>query len=722
MGNSGSVSLPATADRRKDILVGWFQIGDSEDCNVEEWTVEFQMASKMFLTAGKEVSYAIFNVPLLSASDERAFTVALKANGPLGNAAIKPRTRGTIYWYNADRLGTPILCGTAMNIGHALKNDVGTITLLDDKAVLETITCFGRIVYDPRDLEPAPKFIADDPFILNRFGLQDCMDVFVNGLYVPCFAPEPRFGWTISDTTEPAPGDATARARSWRIPDLLNYIYQFYHSDNEDSRPAAIADYGHNNIIPSFIYWPAGLEQQLSLLPNSGFGDRLNRPLLDFDCENKDMATVLQSAADAAGPFGLYTKPRGSSSMGGYMQDQCSTDSELSFVNFSIRQGGTQIYVPNMSGTGLDAGINVIDGHIQESVRNYRDEAILVGNAPRFEKTLVTGMPENNGNLEGITTHDAGWLQFIYENYNRPILGKLIELANSFYPLAWIAFRIAYLYDYTIGTKWESYTPSRHHAKILPHLLSSDVSDDSNPQNWSPRPIIVEYNDGDWKPLPAQNGLELSLDGSYFTLPILRLGTESDGFYGFSKNPYQASAEEFNPSNPDCLKRKDIRVCLAIQADWRITGWANGDPNSAEARVNSNKFRSSYTHVTKDGDYSEWLRGPGAKPFGGDPLLATANSTNFPDKCTENNELFSDAPGPVNQPTSGARLPTHAEHRLRDVKRIEYTGQLMFDAFDPGLLPGTIIDGVKNGEIDVRGAIKSVALDEKQTGPLVEMG
>lgn len=753
MGNSGSVKMIVPEfDIGVEFLFGHFFIGDRNDVlsSYEEFSLDIQLADKMVLQAGADMSFANCVVPLANDIDENAFSVALKRNGPLDK--IKPRCRAVIYYVNQSTgLPAPVLIGSVIDETHNLGDDTGILTVVDDKYVLEKVKCYGRVAARASSINIDSSilvFLADEPLIFNKDGLQDCIDDVTTGL--PVFAPSPRYGWKYTDHSEPAPGEAFYQARSWRAPDILKYLKAFYHEDTLANRPVEMA-LGYNqisftdNFVPLFIYWPDNLANKLSVADDPETIARYNRAVNHFDCEGKNMAEILNDLGEACGPFGLYMIPRSSgSSAGGDLDIEFgkNSDSEISFVNFSRKKGGNCMTIPGFFNSGIyDSlhGLSVLGGYVKENVRNYYDNSIIIGDAPIFEKTIETNItyvgspPElstNSGNLEAYTIQDAAWIKYVNTYYTPGTnIQAIINEANNKFPLAFIAFRIRAGYDYTEGTKWEGIiSPRRTYAKILPHLITPEVLIDEinesepNPANFKFKDIPVEVKNagGTYVLLQQNNGFEISLDGTYFIIPALR--DKSTGFAGLSGGA-QWDRMPIGQVEVNC-KRMDVRVCVAIQADTRMMASANrnDDPNEVGGRVDTDKYSCTELIIAKKGDYVDYLRGPNAKPEGSNTNLNASNLNRYPDKCTANDELFSDNNGDPLDPNPTSRLSSHVVHRHSDNKRITYSGQIEFNQFDPALVPGEIIAGFCNAGIDVRGPIKSTTIDVLRQKVLVELG
>jgi hypothetical protein len=111
-------------------------------------------------------------------------------------------------------------------------------------------------------------------------------------------------------------------------------------------------------------------------------------------------------------------------------------------------------------------------------------------------------------------------------------------------------------------------------------------------------------------------------------------------------------------------------------------------------------------------DYVDWERFhsyPNGTLSGDDPV------TKYPDAAGVGRELFTDR----TNPTTG-RLPNHARARLKDVRRIEFTGQLTISRWNPSIEPGQQVY-VEGGGITPVGVVRSITFDSNQQTQTLEL-
>lgn len=303
MPNAGVVDFSTSVDIGADIYVATFMQsnGDGSDMGSESFSVVVRIADKIQLQGGEEPSYGIVNVAMVDfPNDENAFTVALKKAGPLDK--IKLGMRANISYVSPDGKALPILTGTIIDINHDVGVDGGAIVIMDDRWYMAKFTCFGQLQYDPST--KIISFNASEPCTFNQFGWPDCIDhPKLGAMWAPC----PRYGWGPNDVTEPAPGQAKTRARSWRVSDAIEALRLMHYSAR--SWPGTgIQEYGQRFMDTTSVHWPAGIG---SALVNVRGQDRSQRPLHDFSVENLNLVQALQKLAAHAGPFDLFLVPGG---------------------------------------------------------------------------------------------------------------------------------------------------------------------------------------------------------------------------------------------------------------------------------------------------------------------------------------------------------------------------------------------------------------------------
>lgn len=386
--------------------------------------------------------------------------------------------------------------------------------------------------------------------------------------------------------------------------------------------------------------------------------------------------------------------------------------SQLTFVNYCQGKKGQSVVLPGGYGLSAEEAMTAngpIGGQVRESIVNYFDEAIIAGDPVRVERLFST----YSGGLEKVWTdaEQAAFLQWVKNNGSDETAWAQ---ACVMWPTVFCAYRIEANFNFLADTKWESMGQrlARRHPRILPHLLTGYNTDAANPTNWRPLDIPIEISaDGGstWTLATYMNGLQLSPDGQYFLIPALRE-------YGSTIKTWRGTL-----ANPAAIVANDVLATLAVEADFRVTGYApkGYDPTGSAARIeNDGDNQLSYLAIGNEGDYVEWLRHDSAQPLGS--AVAATGVIPFPAKMAANDELFSDRPGNVNEPTG--RIITHAMNRQQDVKRVEAGGYLEFSRFDPGLMPGAAITEITGGGIPFYGVVKAIEADAERQTVLVHLG
>ena len=107
------------------------------------------------------------------------------------------------------------------------------------------------------------------------------------------------------------------------------------------------------------------------------------------------------------------------------------------------------------------------------------------------------------------------------------------------------------------------------------------------------------------------------------------------------------------------------------------------------------------------------MRRASSKPLGStvsQGASAYSDSINYKPRAEIGDpELFSDRPGDVAAPTG--RIMDHAENRLRELKRIESQGQVVYKTYEPSMRPGWKVNGVDGSDYKIWGACRSVIIE-----------
>lgn len=702
------------------------------------------------LNSGVSPSYAFIPMPLRGWGpgqwDEQAPTVALQRGGPAG--ALKMRTKCRIYTeYNlgSSKYKVPVMNAWVVKHSHQGGEDSVITEVWDAKWILSKYTMTGRLCWDPST--DVVYWDFDKPKVYNALGYPDCLDHPTLG---PVFAPCHRFGFrndfdtgdassssTIEDNTEPEPGKARNRARSWRCKDALQ-DNQRTHSA-EGVHPPFPVDIG-NMKLPDDIIWKPSI--------GSLIGD--DRPLKGFGVEGMSVLDGIQAILRKAGAYDLYIQPQGNNSI--------VTVVDMYPKSFSGVLLQTPEYGAAHVGVAVNSATIVKRWKVDESFINGFDNVAIKGDTPRVERMVSTysvsagsGADNPGGDsAPGCLYLEPAWsaadelaFKIYIDRYNADgnTGAQAFESACKRWPLVYCAYRIKRGADIWKNTKWAGIKQGGFSA-LEPFQCTGYQQDSANPRNWTPREIVVEYlqrfdDDYDQDNDPALNGatpnpediwheagrfdnLTLSADGTMVILSGLR------GPPAFANGSYTwVSRITHTPGDPTVghpkngkyfgqeMRKRHIRIQLAIRGQHPLVSIAGkggtkaDDPNRIYDRVASN-MEFTWLVPSEEGDYVELLRSEDSRPIG-EANISEINDgggkTAFPAKCTEGNELFTDR---INNETG--RQPNHARARLKDVKRVDISATLEIEALAACHTPGTSMTLEGADTLPVYGVIKTVIL------------
>jgi len=665
----------------------------------EQLSPAIRHVSQCVLVAGEQPSYALVALAMADPWDELAPAVALCSDGPCD--IIKPRTRARINWCRPGANATiPVMTGTLVQYRHDLTQDCAIGEVFDDKFLMSKITLLGAWTRNPEQdvtdssgvtTQGKAFFDAGRPCIFNQFGQPDCIEDAEGNVL---FAPSYRYGYTTSEGAEtfeePPPGSVLAltKARSWRCQDIMRYLWQYCSNEGVKSFPAPY-NYGKSR-LPKVIHWAKNLGSD-----RIGW-DRVPR---HFVAENK---TLLKASSDLCRKAGAYDL---------LMSPVNDWDSQLGIANMNPHGSRGDVYLYTPKALGMDVARcmatdgAVMGGQVSESIINYSDEVVILGDPPAME-TMATSA---SGDVTMQVILEPAWSTQEQDAFNAYLAAHhssfFYDRARETWPLVFAAYRIKYPIATWDGTIWEV-IPSNSHPRILETLLSSyGGTNGGNPGNWQRREIYVEYTPisagtGGWAVATKSDSLALSPDSRTLFLPGM------------------ATAAKLQTCHPaDALKPFEamlpnmIRLTLAFEGEQRNTQYGIGDPNNASERIEAYDDDYAWSHVVvaEKGDYVAYLR-KGSHPCGYAQIPEPWQSINFPDADAPGLGLFQD----------NARQYAHAMARLADVRRIEYGGQVILGRLWNGLRVGdpVIVEG--NG-ITPKGIIKSITLDGSNQQVIIEI-
>ena len=628
--------------------------------------------------AGPQPSYAYIGVPVNTWNYEQAPTVALQANGPAGK--IKLRTRARIKYVNEENNSVDLLAGFIVKYDNSLTEDSIVASVFDDRWLMGKITVAGRATYDPETKKHY--YDMSQPAIFNRDGWQDCLDT----PYGPRFAPSRRYGYgsTVDSQglrREPAPGSATASARSWRCRDIAAYLRAMHTSNGK--KPNNPQNYG-NLDLPGWLTWPASFG-------TDSFFDRTPR---NMDVQGNTLLEAMNVLCRYAGPFDIWIQPNGFYGV-------------LSLVRVDVRFSGAFLYMPQYRSLDIDGALNnssvVQGGNISESIINYFDDTCICGDPPAVERLFSTSNVDTS--LSPPRVLEPAWTDHEETAFKNLVISEgnnedaFLKACDAF-PLVYAAWRFKANPEdpvWSTNSKWAN-SANLNRPRFQSMLLSAFSGGSStNPRDWQRMPITVEYYDANiektWLAAERFDGLEIAQDGTYLWFPGIRAKHQS-----FERSLFDGST----------FVKRQMRLTAAAQAFFRITGIDKRDPNRTSHRINANGCRFTYMAPAENEDYVDWERET-SHPVGtgvGEPYF----SQNWPDAVGAGNELFTD----------DERLDRHARHRNLDVRRIEYAGTVTLQRFNPSIKPGDAIV-VEGGGIAPRGVVRAVTWDADTQIQTVEL-
>jgi len=675
-------------DRNAYKLVVDLYGGDYSGNIVDESHPGLRYATEVCRVLGPQYSYAYIGIPVNEFGAEWAPAVALQQDGPAGKVKLRSRARVNMIDFNGNSI--PLLVGSLTQYAHNLDEDSCVGMVMDDRWLLSKVTVFGAAIYDP--VEKSSWFDAARPCIFNMGGLPDCLDA-PGG---PKFAPGRMFGYKPSQAVEDSnePTQAKDRSRSWTCHDVVEYLRNMYYNAHRPSHPQ---NYGKQQ-LSLFIDWPSSFGSQY------GF----NRVVRNFSCENMDVATALGNTCRKAGPYEIQCNPVG-------------WRGQLGLVQVNTRYGGTTLTGPTYGSkdpggdiaTAIGNATTISGGTVMESIVGFFDDVCICGDPPALEHQF--SMRDETGPTVNLELW-AGWSDDEEANFKKIIddNGKneaAFLMACKAEPRVYCTYKVKPAYDSYMKTFWPGFTPPCS-PRILPFLLSGYAQNNTNPRDWNPREIILEYYDNSyggtgWKACASFDNLTIIDEGNCFMVSSLRESGTRVTFMG-------------SFSDTSSMVANKMRLTCAVEREFRITGKANADPNNTNSRVNRVGQRFTFLTVAEDGDYVHWERYQ-SRPNGNE-IAEPQLSQDFPDKNSNpgGDWLFSDLYD--RHGSNGPRIERHADHRLEDVKRIDYHGTLTMHTWNPSLRPGMqVFVNTGGNSIIPTAVIRAVTFNSQTQSQQVEL-
>ena len=685
------------------LIVEYRKLGGGNHGNSADQIVSpgVKFCESITLISGEQYSFAWIGIPISRDLDELCGQVALKLDGPTGK--IRPLSRGAVYYYENGRR-VQVFSGLLMEFGHSPYEDTSGGFLVDDKIQLERVNCFGRVIYDPRPPEMGGStdeagqywFDSDEPLIFNRYGVGDCIDSPTG----PKFCASVGFGRAsinnIAGYAEPSQGRAWTSSRSWQINDMLRYLHDVYYS----SLSGIVQGGLKLDRVNSDIIWPRSI--------GDGFKG-MQRIKRNFDINGHNLNRAISKILRAAGTYDLFCKPYGF---------RCYL--KIVDMNPATTQG-TILRLPNdaylnvtsIQSVASNASQIIHGGSIKESAMNLYNETQIVGDSPILELMCSTYNPDNV--LDGETPPTDVLGQYILEqawseNDELGVRSYVTENGDSeaafedamrIFPWVYSAYRIVGKQIPWKDTKYSNCI-SHGHPRVRESMLTQPYGEDAvNINDWIPKEYSFQYCDtsGIWQQAEISDGLQLTPDRRVILLPGLRQAGQTWRNTDTSGNLYLGTG----------LRRRWIRATLAVEAEWPIIGINSSDPNNVKGLI-SNERRYTYSSINEPGSYVEYLRHPSSRP---DTTRTTEPylTTNYPARCTEGNELFTDK----------VRIQEHAEFRQSDVYRLEYNGLIKLQSLNISLVPGTnvVIKGTRT--LPVEAVVKSLTINTNEQSITIEL-
>ena len=668
---------------------------------------------ELLLQVGKEPSRAILDLPLSQQSDT-APSVALAPFGPLSN--IKPGLRVRVTATEEGQRPRNILNGSVVSVSHELAPDGAAIEVLDDKWLMEGVTVFGQWMYLPSDaFDGDVVFRHRGPCVFNPEGRPNCIDP-PDGR--PMFAPYPYYGWQENTYEEPAAGAAHTRARSWRIDDVLSYLWGVYYQGSDWNLSSVYDEY--LQLRNDYIDWPA--EYSSAIVPDTFniYGDSetaeeiqdndreqgVNAKAINVNLEGKNLLAALSELIEMVGEYGLYMEPEAEGWKSRITVRPKKWIPALQSMSMSLAR--------DFSGSGRGQ-VGVISGNIKYDGRGAFSSVVVHGDTVMLERrvewTPSLALDDSSQTLWPAWTRPAPGETADYDTPGQTEEERFIHLlktavmgstdvsktskawvqATTKYPRVFSAYKINPKWDWLSGTK--ASTESERVSvspPILAHLLTGVGDDgegvtqvlDGSLRRFASRPIVVEfYNEStyNWETADEISGVQVDDEGNIY-FPALREAILSNA--GFSVGSASGSLY-----SPDGLTPRRVRMTVAFMLDYRakkslristddgIVTDGTADPNG-EGEIASDLKRQ---YVASTGDaYREYLR-KGSWPT---PESVTG-ATQAEDRCTEGNELLYD----------GDWLAKHAQRRLAIVARTERSGILRLPCIVPWQ-PGIMLEAI----------------------------
>lgn len=693
-------SVTSGKDTGVGILTARYSSGD-----YEKFTA-LRYVTKVMLCSGLSPSYAFLSHPMKGwgpgAYDEQMPCIAMQNDGPLKNILLLSRMVAS-YTEPVSSGGSgqsvDLLAGSVVRHSHDLGQDNALTEFWDDRFVLGKYTVKGCLVYDPQ--QRRTYYDMTRPAIYNNFGVGDCLDTFGGPMHAPCF----RCGYKDSDQSadyvEVSDGAARAKARTWTVADVIENLRMRHAAEMFFPPKVDVGTYR----LPPFIRWPSGLGQ---IIKNG------RRPLKSINLQGQSLLMALQRLARYAGVYDIYMEPDGDFGSVLELLDMSGNPTYDSF---------TKLYMTDMPGASLpdfmSSGSVIDDGYMTESFINGFHDTTIEGDGPAMESMVST--LDDDGDVEFALSpawfdddksqdsaiHTAA-TNFIDQNGDDQ---DAFELAKEKWPTWLCGYRIKLGFNPWRNSKWAGLNNGGR-VRIKPFICTGFQMNANNPRDWQPRDIVCEYRidpntetgvsaPPKWYRGYRYDNLTLNPDSTIVMLSNLR--DQLQNWYQ-DTSPNAILDTHGVPKFGLNIHPREIRINLAMEADWPIVGRGVGDPNNTAARVDYT-YQYTWGVSSEPMSYVELLRSAKAWPEG---------KAILPDKCTYpehqrgGSELWSDL-------RSGLLLGHARDVRLPEVNRVENNAKLRIGIINPAMRPGLAVQVIGKKSLVNKGVLKSVEFSMEGT-------
>jgi hypothetical protein len=657
------------------------------------WTVP-----ECVIAHGNNPSYAMINIPTTSLQDENAGNLAFNeadlTDFAHGNRVIIERksSNGVLF---------PVFTGSISTVTHAVQpNGVDSlvITAHSDLLHLRNIYVVGsyRVEFTGSVGPFSLAFFQGEPAIFNKGGRPNRIRT-QEGYSVFC---QSDFNTQLDADI---PDDSTESACYWQLSHILEYIKQFYFTDNS----VFTSKWGWIKTVDSSLIELGTLGSDIDTDALTDFNNTgaqgntakgTGRKGRQISLEGLNIASALELVLNSAGAWSYILTPK---------QSNGTVKSELRAIPTRYTSEGVTLRLADggFAGTTLASAV-VNSATYTESSLNYANIVAVAGDKVIIEKRVNT---KNSSDLEPAWSTER---ENEFKNYVKRFPDSAgLQQAYTLFPEVYSTFKIHKDYDFQAGTLYSGYPRAKINHAIEATLRSFRGKGVIKDFRIAPYPINIETankTSSTWTSLTELNGLEVWDDGTIY-LPTLRV----------MRATWRWTAAEFsNTGDYANMERKDLRFTVAIPCDHRFTAcaaetfsgaseldkvFAGGQPSPDAARINPELQRLHY--VDAGNLYQCWLRN-GAW---GDPESITG-TTKLPDK--DGSISAGELSNTVRD--DGKEILAHAKKTLNLKGRLDKIGSFVFDGYLLSEFPvGTCIEALQGVSSGRSFLIRAIVLRNK---------